>query len=185
MKRLILLLILTLLILLPISAAGQDHHSYFLVKPGVYYFAGDLEAEHPRVGFLGEIGYGYRFHRNFSIQSEIGYLHSGVSGGNDIHGVPISLSAKGVYPIKDFEFFIGAGLGIYLAQYKGELNHVPVDDRDNVWGGHLFTGADYNIASNISIGIEGKYIFTEKAEYNGQKVNLDGIAALIRLGFRF
>jgi hypothetical protein len=49
-KRLILLLILTLLILLPISAAGQDHHSYFLVKPGVYYFAGDLEAEHPRVG---------------------------------------------------------------------------------------------------------------------------------------
>jgi opacity protein-like surface antigen len=137
------------------------------------------------VGFYGEFGYGYRFHRNFALQSEIGYLHSGVKDGNDIHGVPISLSAKGVYPIKDFELFIGAGLGIYLTQYKGELNNVQVDDRDNVLGGHLFIGADYNIASNIFIGVEGKYIFTEKAEYNGQKVNLDGLATVIRLGFRF
>lgn len=184
MKRIILLLSFTLLMLLPISALGKDNKSFFALKPGVYFFKGDLKDEHP-MGFYGEIVYGYNLHPKFVLESGIGYFHDGVSQGNDVRGNFITFAAKGVYPIKNFKPFIGGGLGIYFTQYKGKLNGVPVDDRDNVYGGHLLFGADYNIVSTIFIGIEGKYILTEKAEYNGIKANLNGLATIMRLGLRF
>lgn len=185
MKRIKMLFILTAFILFPVSALGQDMHSFLAVKPGGHFFKGDLEEEHHVVAFYGQLVYGYKLHPNFSLQGEIGYLHSGISGGNDIHGVPIALSVTGIYPYRNFELFIGGGLGLYFTQYKGKLNGVPVDDKDKVLGGHLFIGADYNIGANFFIGIEGKYIFTEKAEYSGEKVNLNGFATALRLGLRF
>jgi opacity protein-like surface antigen len=185
MKPAILLFSLTLFILFPLSGFGQDEHSYLVLEPGGFFFKGDLEEEHHVGAFYSQLVYGHKLHPNFSLQGEIGYLHSGISGGNDIHGVPIALSVTAFYPYRNFELFIGGGLGIYFTHYKGNLNNVPVDDRDNVFGGHLFIGADYNIGANLFIGIEGKYIFTEKAKYGSEKVNLNGLATALRLGLRF
>jgi hypothetical protein len=92
MKRIILLFSLTLFILFPISGFGQDKHSYLVLEPGGFFFKGDLEDEHQVMAFYSQLVYGYKLHPNFSLQGEIGYLHSGISGGNDIHGVPIALS---------------------------------------------------------------------------------------------
>ena len=115
----------------------------------------------------------------------IAYFHDGVSEGNDIGVHGITFAGKGVYPIKNFEPFIGGGFGIYSSYYTGTLKGVFVHNKDNVLGGHLLIGADYNIVSNIFVGVEGKYLFTEKAEYNGVKVNLNGFATIMRLGLRF
>ena len=169
----------------PISALGQDKIGYLVVKPGGYCFDGDLKDEHHVVGFYTQLVYGYKLHPNFALQGEMGYLHSGISGGNDITEVPIALSVSGIYPYRNFELFIGGGLGMYFTQYKGNLNHVPVDDKDDVFGGHLFIGADYNMGTKFFIGMEGKYIFTAKAEYSGEKVNLNGLATALRFGIRF
>ncbi len=184
MKRIALLLSFILLCLLPISARGQDNHSLIAVKSGVYFFKGDLRDEHP-MGFYGEIVYGYKLHPNLALETGIGYFHDGVSQGNDVAGKSITFALKGVYPIKNFEPFMGGGVGLYFTEYKGRLKGVPVNDRDSVYGGHLLMGADYNISSHFLIGVEGKYILTERAGYDGVRVNLNGLATIMRFGIRF
>lgn len=59
MKKHVSPLLFSLLILLPISAHGQFPENYISIKPGVYFFTGDLEDDHP-VGFFGGVFYGFR-----------------------------------------------------------------------------------------------------------------------------
>lgn len=184
MKYRLLLLSFILLIVYPSLALGQDKHHYFTLKPGLLFFLGDLKDEHP-MGFYGEVVYGYRFNKNLALEIGTGWFHDGTSNGNELKGEPVTFTVKGTYPIKNFEPFIGGGFGIFFAKYEGKLNGVYVHDKDNILEGHLLVGAEYNIISNILIGIEGKYIFTEKAEFNGVKVNFDGVASILRIGLRF
>lgn len=175
--------IFSLLILLPISAHGQFPEKYISIKPGVYYFTGDLEDDHP-MGFFGGVFYGFRLFPNLVLESGTGYFHDG-DDGNDIRGVPVTLTLKGIYPFKNLVPYAGGGIGIYFTEYFGNLNGRYEEDKDNVFGGHLIIGAEYNITPMIFLGVEGMYIFTEDAEYNGVKVNLDGFATLMTMGFRF
>lgn len=180
MKRVIVLLSFAMF-LFPVAVQGADKNHFFEIKQGVYFFTGDLADEHP-MGYCGEIVYGYKLRPHVVLEGGVGYLHDGVSKGNDVRAGYLAFTVKGVYPGKNFEPFAAAGVGIYSTKYKGRLNGVSVDDSDTVLGGHFSAGADYKITSNVFIGIEGKYIFTGKAEYNGVKVNLNGLAALVKLG---
>jgi opacity protein-like surface antigen len=139
------------------------------------------------MGFYSEITYEYNLYPNVFLESGIGYFHDGVSNGNDVRGVPVTFTLKGVYPLENvdnLEAFAGAGLGIYFTKYDGVLNGSDVDDTDTVFGGHLLIGADYGIAPNMCIGIEGKYVVTGDASYDGVEADLDGFAVLARLGLR-
>ena len=183
MKCKFLLFSFILLILFPISALGQDNHHYFTLKPSLLFFFDDLKDEHP-VGFYGEIVYGYNLNKNFALELGFGWFHDGSNYG-EIKGEPVTFTVKVTYPIKNFEPFIGVGANVFIVQYKGKLNGVYVHDKDNVFGGHFLIGAEYNIKSNIFIGIEEKYILTNKAEFDGVEVSLHGIATIMRLGLRF
>ncbi|MFQ5580259.1 MAG: hypothetical protein ACE5FZ_06575 [Nitrospiria bacterium] len=63
------------------------------------------------------------------------------------------------------------------------------DDRDTVFGGHLVLGANIDIDEGLFPGVEGKYIFTDDAEFDepvliGQ-FDLNGVSVTGNLGFRF
>ena len=176
------------LLLLPVFCQAQDGLGYLALKPGIYCWEGDLEDEHP-LGFNGEIAYGYYFRPHLVIEGSAGYIHDGVHNGNDIKVKTILLSLKRVYLAGKYEPFWGAGAGVYFTNYKGILaearNRVPMDVEDTVYGGHLLAGVNLNLYSSLFLGLEGKYTFTNKADFNGAKVNLDGFAIMAVLGYRF
>lgn len=187
MKYKLLLLSFILLILYPVSAFGQNNKHYFSLKPGLFFFLGDLKDKH-HMGFYCEIVYGYKLNKNFALELGTGWFHDGASGkpyGNEAKGEPVTFTVKCMFPIKNFKPFVGGGVNIFFVKYEGKLKGVHVHDKDNILGGHFLIGAEYNIIPTIFIGIEGKYIFTEKADFDGVKVNLNGIASIMRLGLRF
>ncbi len=187
MKK-VLILFCVASVLLPAIGLAQDHLRYLAAKPGIYCYEGDLEDEHP-LGFNGEIAYGYYLQPHLLIEGGVGYFHDGVGNGNDIRGNDITLSIKRVYQINNYEPFFGGGAGVYFVNYQGVLkearNRVPMDVDDTVFGGHILAGLNLNFQSNLFLGIEGKYIFTGDADFNGANVNLDGFVTVVVIGYRF
>ncbi|HLC17885.1 MAG TPA: hypothetical protein VJM57_02585 [Thermodesulfobacteriota bacterium] len=187
------LLFLLVLLFLPLSASGQDKSSYISLRPGAYFFTGDLDDLHPH-GFYSEFAYGYYVLPVLVIEGAAGYFHdgvnymdNGVSQGNDIAGAPVLISLKGVYQAGGFEAYAGGGAGVYFTWYQGwRLKGVRVfDARDTVYGGHIMAGANFDFSPNLFTGFEARYVFTEKADYSGARVNLDGVVALVGIGMRF
>jgi len=183
MKRIFLLSSIVIIFLSPASALGQDNPQYFKVKLGTYFFSDDLKDAHP-MGFNGEIVYGYHLNHELVLEGGAGYFHDGVPKGNDVRGKSFTISVKKKFSAESFEPFAGAGLGVYATKYEESSNGDISTDTDTVFGGHLFIGMNYNVTPSMFIGIEGKYIFTEKAKYNGVKADLDGFATMLSLGFR-
>ncbi|MFQ5990754.1 MAG: outer membrane beta-barrel protein, partial [Candidatus Methylomirabilales bacterium] len=185
MNRIVLILVTVLIFLLPLSALGQDKPNFFAVKAGLYVFTGDLEdAGHDEDdGFNGEIAYGYYLHPNFALEGGTGYFHERTSEGNDIRGVPLLLTAKGIYPIKNVELFAGGGINVSFAKFRSEVDGVFADDTDTVFGGHFLIGANLDVLSTVFIGFEGKYLFTDEAEFNDVEADLNGFTIMAALGF--
>ena len=182
MKRIFLLSSVVIIFLLPASASGQDHLQYFTLKSGPYFFSDGLKDTHP-MGFNGEIVYGYHLNPKLILEGGAGYFHDGVKKGHDIRGIAFTISVKKVYSSESFEPFAGAGLGVYFSEYREESNGVT---SDTVYGGHLFIGMNYNVTPVVFIGIEGKYLLTETAAYNGIiNADLDGFVTMLSLGLRF
>jgi len=94
-----------------------------------------------------------------------------------------------VYSFNLYEPFVGGDAGVYFANYQGVLkearNKIPMDVDDTVYGRHLVGGLHLNFQSNLFVGLEGKYIFTGDADFNGAKTNLDGLVTGAVFGYRF
>ncbi len=187
MTRRILVSIVFLALVIPISASAEDHKNYFALKGGVYGFRSDLSEGNIDVGFDGEVMYGRYLTRNIVIEAGSGYFHDGVNKGfgNSIKGYPVILTAKGIYPVSDFEIFIGGGLGVYFASFDGMVNGRIGGASDTLFGGHFLAGANYNLSRRLFVGVEGKYIITEKGNFDVVKATLNGYTATASLGFRF
>jgi opacity protein-like surface antigen len=187
MKKIVLIFCVVLLFLLPLSASGEDKKNYVALKPGLYTFDDRLRDADFRTGFLGELVYGYYLLPNFVLEGGTGYFHDGVnkSYGNSIKGIPVFLTAKAVYLLKKTEFLAGGGIGVYFTKLHAKVNGVLADERDTVFGVHLSLGANYNISPAVFIGLEGKYLFTEKADFSVLESRLNGHTITVNFGFRF
>lgn len=176
-------IVYVVLMLLPLSARGEEKPGYLALKPGFYFFAGDLDEEHPE-GFHGELAYGRHITPNLAVEAASGYFHDGVHNGNDIAGVPITATVKALYPLLGLEPFLGVGLGGYVVWYEGTLQGTQIDDTDAVFGAHISGGVNLDISRNLFAGFEGRYLFTENAELDGVKVDLDGFVGMLVFGLR-
>jgi outer membrane protein W len=169
-----------LLSLFPYSSMGQDKPNYAVLRGGAYFPTGDLENE----GYGGEIAFGHYFLRNFAAELGSGYYHTDQNGGN-IRIAPFTITAKGILPFETSELYVGLGAGRYLI----DSDITDFDDHKWISGGHIVAGYDYNITPNYFIGIEGKYIMTEHAEFeSGSRklsIDLDGITVMASAGIRF
>jgi len=208
--KIILMAVLGFAFLLPISAFAESPF-YITVKPGTYL----PEASGLEVGFNGELALGYRFHPNIAAEFGFGYFNTakdvrGVGATRTIEEecyydvVPLTLTLKAILPYKRWEFFGLGGGGLFIASgpYNYDDDYDDYDDfdphTDTVWGGYLGGGVHYNITRNdatpkIFLGVEGKYLWTDKVRLEGEKrgvpldarFRLDGVIVNAVIGIRF
>jgi opacity protein-like surface antigen len=176
--RAIIVVTMTLIFLLPISATGQERRDYIIVKGGVYSPTGGLDDLNFGSGFNGEVAWGHYFSANVALEVGAGYFES-----DDIRVVPFLATGKAIYPTGNWELFAEVGVGAYFAKFDGTLNNPVVgvivfDDDDAVFGLNLGFGVNYNITEEFYLGIEGKYLLTSDAEFGGKATATGGLASL-------
>jgi len=179
----LLLLTMTILTLYPAQALAEESN-YFVLRPGALFMS-DFSGEHPSA-FWSELVYGRRLFPGLAVEAGAGYFHDGVSQGNEIAGIPVTVTLKAVYAAGPYEFYAGGGGGAFIVtKYKGVLDGVSVDDGDTVPEGHLVIGANYGFSSRFFVGLEGRYVFTGTAELGGAERKLDGLVTAAAVGLRF
>ena len=185
MKKVVFVLAISLLLVLTFAAWGNDKQNYVSTGAGFYFYTGDIADETELdEAFIGEIAYGRYFHPNFALEAGVGYIHDGHRG-DELQGYPVTLTAIGIYPVEKVRLFGGGGIGVYPMNFDGEINDVIIHGEDTVFGGHVLMGFHWDIRSSAFIGLEGKYLFMEKAKFSEEKVELDGFTVIAKLGFRF
>lgn len=185
MKRVVIILAVGLLFVLPSAAWGDDAQSYVTAGAGYYFYTGDIADDTKLNGaFIGEVSYGRYFHPNFVLEAGVGYIHDGKQG-DDLRGYPFTLTAIGVYPVEKVRLLGGVGVGVYPMSFDGVVNNVKIHDKDTVLGGHALMGLHWYLRPSGFIGLEGKYLFLQRAEFGDEKFELDGFAMIFKLGFRF
>ena len=151
--------------------------------------------------------FGFRFNPNIAAELGIGYFNTEgektVAGATyvgrknfDIDVWAFAFTLKAILPYKKWEFFGLAGAGVYIAygpyDYDYDHHHDYDYNDDAVLGGYLGAGIHYNITPGIFVGVEGKYLWTDKVEWDEVlgipaegKFKMDGIIATAVIGFRF
>ena len=177
--------------------------NYFAVKAGIYspqekwdvLDAGVFEYSLD-TGFNGELVYGHYFSRNWALELGIGYFQTSgddtsfdVKSKSSIDVMPLTVAIKGIIPADKFEIYGIGGIGAYFVWADEKLNGVKFSDEDILFGGFLGAGINYNITPTAFLGLEGKYLWTDKTNLSDsgwrQKHKLDGWLATFNVGFRF
>ncbi|NIS71193.1 MAG: outer membrane beta-barrel protein [Proteobacteria bacterium] len=179
--------------------------NYITLKGGLYSPQdGDFDT-----GLNGEISFGRYLNPNLALELAVGYLETedSMSGVNptfgnfdrkdEITAFPLTLAAKGIFPIKSGELFGAGGVGVYLIEGEtdistGALGPFSFKGDDTVFGFHLGFGGNVTIAENVFLGVEVKYLWAE-AEFDGSisgvpielDADLGGFTATAHLGLRF
>ena len=184
--------VISVVVLLGGPALAQEKKPfYFLGKAGIYSpQTNDLDGFD--TGFNGEIALGWRAHPNFATEFGAGYFNTEASdfGGRiNLDVVPITLTLKGILPYEKWDFFALGGVGAYFVSGDIDFSGFDSHDRDTVFGGFLGLGIHYNITKAMFIGVEGKYLWTDRAELKEDffrtKFKLDGIITNAVFGFKF
>lgn len=206
------ILAMIIIFFLPLPVLGQGSlDNYIVFKGGIVVPTSDLDDGGFDTGFNGGGGFAHYFAPNFLLELEGGYFKSDAFGtgtnallgqyaeNDDISVVPITLTGKGVYSTGQWDLFGGVGVGLYYADFEGNLvttalGNFRIDDSDTVFGVNLVAGIMYNFTKNMFLGLEGKYFLTGDAEFEGvtqlgvpivAETNLNSFIATINLGFRF
>jgi len=200
----IFIVVLMLAFLIPSNVFARGRF-YIDFKPGIYSpQSSDLDGFD--TGFNGEIAFGYQFNRYTAAEFGVGYFNTQEErtsvGGTylgeelDLDIYPVTFTFKVILPYKKWEFFGLAGAGLYIVSGTYDVDdwdhdhyHYDYDDYDDdvVLGGYLGAGIHYNITRRIFVGVEGKYLWTDKVKLEdlGLKFNMDGIIATAVFGIRF
>jgi hypothetical protein len=185
LKRVVTLLVVGLFFVLPSAAWGDDAQNYVTAGFGFYFYTGDITRETQLdEAVIVELSYGRYLHPNFVLEAGVGYIHDDHSG-DELQGWPFTLTAIGVYPIEKVRLLGGGGIGVYPMNFDGEINNVIIHGEDTVLGGHVLTGLHWYLRPSGFIGLEGKYLFMERAKFEDEKLELDGFTMILKLGFRF
>ena len=185
MNRVVTILAVGLLFVLPSAAWGDEAQNYVSAGAGLYFYTGDITRETKLdEAFIGELAYGRYFHPNFVLEAGVGYIHDDHQG-DELQGYPVTLTAIGVYPVKKVRLLGGFGMGVYPMNFDATVNGVRIHGEDTVFGGHVLTGLHWYLRPSGFIGLEGKYLFIERAKFEDEKFELDGFTTILKIGFRF
>ena len=194
MKRIFLVLSIILLIVSAASTSFAQERTggYITIKPGAYFPTGDLNDKGFDTSFAGELSVGTYYSPNLALEAGVGYFRTEASRHgeeDDLWVVPVTITFKGVLPLKGAELTAGVGGGAYFANISAEgsdaSGNFSRDDSAVAWGGHVVAGVNVDIAPKMFLGVEGKYIITTGADMLGGRVNLDGFTLTGVVGYRF
>lgn len=210
------MLLLGLLILagpidMPAWADSGNFRNYGRVGLGFNQFEGDLDEADYDAGITIKAAYGRYLAKNLVVEGAVDYFYShqddingstslagAYSRDDDVGVVSLLATLKGEIPIGPVTLYGGAGVGLYYAVLRTEidttyLGDFDVDDDDSVAGLHLVVGGYYNITKRIFAGFEGLYRWTEELDMKKTigtvpvrlKGDLDGYTVTMSAGFRF
>lgn len=185
LKRVVLILTVGLSFVLSPAAWGDEAENYVTAGFGFYFYTGDITRETELdEAVITELSYGRYIHPNVVLEAGVGYIHDD-NQGDELQGWPVTLTAIGVYPVKQARILGGGGIGVYPMNFDGEIDNEIIHGEDTVLGGHVLLGCHWHLRPSGFIGLEGKYRFIERARFEDEKVELDGYTLLLKLGFRF
>jgi opacity protein-like surface antigen len=139
---------------------------YGHLRLGVYIpNSSDLEGLNNGFNIDGALG--YRFHPNFAAEAGVGYYGSSTDtqsgGGVSVKGtfsdVPITLSAKAIYPAGQAELYGLFGVGIHNVELGAEVSGLgTVTAKDTAFGFHLGAGASFEVAPRLALSLDLRYL---------------------------
>jgi outer membrane protein W len=164
---------------------------YFAFTEDVF---GDIDLDEG--AYVGLEGY-YGVMPDLYVGLEVGWAGTSNDGDVNIAGervdtdvdvtlVPVELNLKYVIEASP-EWIIGLGAGFSYNYFEVEIdpkNYGSADEDDWVWGGQLFAEVNYKMSEQWFLGINGKYQWTEKLEFDirGEDVETDTRADNWRAG---
>jgi opacity protein-like surface antigen len=98
----------------------------------------------------------------------------------------VELTAKLIYPVKRFEFYVGGGAGYWWVT-EGTFVALPLGGSygevyDSLLGYHAVAGASFDVLRWLYLGLEGKYVFLPNFLDGGE---IPGWGLTLGIGFRF
>jgi hypothetical protein len=168
------------------APGGSDTNFYVTGKLGPLFFIDDFKDLD--VGLNAEVALGFQPISILALEVASGFYwgeEDRSSSDAELWGIPIVANAKVSIPVLILELYGGLGIGGYYIDTELKTPNVRDDDDDFVWGGNAFLGLNLNLGRLI-LGLEGKYILTEKADVaGGGRGSLEGLAAMVSFGLRF
>jgi hypothetical protein len=127
--------------------------------------------------------------RDYDVPEDTPLILLGTVDDLELKSTSALFSIKGVYPVSRFEPFVGAGLGLNVAELEltGTLLGFPgtiEKERDFGFIRQWFVGADFAISSRSDIGLELRFIdaHSDFGELSGGRVDIGG--RLLSLTYR-
>lgn len=202
---------LALVLSLPNYAFAQNHSKYMNIKMGGFIPTDDLDDANFDNEFAGEFTYGQYlcpwaamevglgYYKTDMRMTEPGYPGMGLfREENELTVVPLTLTLKGTHTVQKVELYGGMGAGLYFSSIDSRIKvagarDITIDDKETVVGYHLVVGFLYNLTNEFFLGVEGKKIWTEDAEFKDEAANLsmstesnlNGYMVTGVIGFRF
>jgi len=173
---------------------AQDNlkNQYVVVKGGMYSPQND-DVKDFEDGINLEVAFGTYMNKYFGAELGIGFFQTKFtenSGKVTTKFFPITFNLLGNYPSGPVEIYGGGGVGAYISKTEITITGNSDSEVDTFYGFQVLVGGRYNMANNLFIGIEGKYIWTKtpEQEFFGIKVtdtHYDGIVGTLNIGTRF
>jgi opacity protein-like surface antigen len=192
------------------AAPAEEQGPYMSLKGGLFIPAGDLSDAGFDTGYNGEAALGYAYSEHFSLEAAAGFFFlEGQKEGrspalgsfredNDLWAIPVTVTFLATYPCQWTSLYGGAGVGVYFSRFQGTTASTTqgtfeFDDGDAAFEAHAAAGATVAVTSALSLGVEGKYVYTDKAEYQDtvggvsltKKMKLNGYMVMANLKFSF
>lgn len=199
--RFLFLVIAVALVSLSTTAfAALDTGNYIAIKAGVYspsdsyeldnFNAGERTHVDSKTGFAGEIVVGHYFLPVLAVELGVGYFESkgspaASSGKTKLRVLPLVATGKIFFPIGAFEPYGLLGIGTYISDLEFDGNTNDFNGSTEItYGLHAGAGVNINLANDIFVGFEGKYLWAEPS-FGGDHINLDGFIPTAMIGAKF
>lgn len=134
---------------------------------------------------------GSRVAAAFAVEATAG-VYDAENGHNEVQVVPLTVGARFIIPTPFIEPYLGAGLGLYLADLKEEAAPNPddfsgIDDSSTTVGGYLSMGVDAWMSPNVALNFEGRYDFANASfeSKHGKDFDVDVGGWTVNLGVRY
>lgn len=185
---------------------GKSYRNYLVLKGGAFDPQGDVKDLD--TGFNGELAYGFQFGRCFAVEIASGYFElegkertslsgSDLSLDGKMYAIPLTIALKPILPLGPFDLYGLAGGGGYYVHAHGTLatrsGRTSGSADTCVAGGFLGAGLSVNLSKQFFLGIEGRYLWTSKTDFDVRdagetsraEFTLEGIQGTVNIGFRF
>lgn len=183
-----------------IASAAETPINYLELKAGVYSpsdsfdlhnFNGGVDSHlDSKTGFNGEVAIGRYLIPILAVELGAGYFESKGSpatppGETKLKVVPVTATAKVLAPLGPVEPYGEFGIGAYFSRLELDGNLGAFSgSSDTTYGLHAGAGVNVNVADNVFLGVEGRYLWA-KPSFGGQDVKLNGFTVTGDLGYRF